>query len=90
MVASVVGRDCQSITGRNLKNLEKEFGLDPWSATVSQCMAAYSRVRETPDSDWQVPLLGQMLEERIARQWEGEHKDSLSYLTDMIDILATL
>ena len=86
ILASLAGRDRQSVTGKNLAMLEGEFGLDPWSQGVNIFKSKFKGYI-IPDADtWRLPLLQRLLNQRrdmVACDEEVEH------ITELIDCLCT-
>ena len=50
MMANLVGRDMGSVTGKNLYNIECEFGLDPWKCSPWELKKVY-KYYTVPDAD---------------------------------------
>ena len=63
-MASVFSNDIQSVTGRNLANIQNLFNLDPRKDPVPSFKEAMVG-HQTPDSDtWRLPLLRKLMEQR--------------------------
>ena len=64
IMASVFSNDIQSVTGRNLANIQNLFNLDPRKDPVcsfKEAMVGY----QTPDNEtWRLPLLRKLMEQR--------------------------
>ena len=63
-MANTVGRDSGSVTAANLRNIEHEFGKDPWVTTATGLSSVY-KPYVIPDVDkWRLPLLMKLLDQR--------------------------
>ena len=86
ILASLAGRDRQSVTGKNLAMLEGEFGLDPWCKSGNIFKSKFKGYI-IPDADkWRLPLLQRLLIQRrdmVACDEEVEH------ITELIDSLCS-
>ena len=60
-MANIVGRNARSTTGKNLKCIERDTGLDPWRVKAWRVKKAVKRV-EVPDREgWRVQYLGKLI-----------------------------
>ena len=87
ILANLVGRDTNSVTGRNLSNLMEEFPtLDPWTHGAAHFKTQY-RGYLVPDEDqWRLPLLKKLLYQRREMDTCGE---DVTTITELIDSLCT-
>ena len=86
ILASLAGRDRQSVTGKNLALLEGEFGLDPWSKGGKIFKSKFNGYIIPEADKWRLPLLQRLLIQRkdmVACDEEVEH------ITELIDCLCT-
>ena len=72
VLANIVARNKQTVTGKNLSNLEEEFGVNPWLAKPSDLKVKFNVAEVPSDEKWRLPLLLEILEERRDRRMEGE------------------
>ena len=61
IVASMVGRSARSTTGRNLLGIERETGLDPWTAKAWCVRQQVPRSEVPPGEGWRVQYLAKLL-----------------------------
>ena len=87
ILANLVGRDTNSVTGRNLSNLMEEFPtVDPWRHGAAHFKTEY-RGYLVPDEDqWRLPLLKKLLYQRREMDTCGE---DVTTITELIDSLCT-
>ena len=86
ILARVVGRDGNSVTGHNLVQLEREFDMDPWTVPSGRFKADYTGY-EVPEQDkWRLPLLEKMLSQRKEMVTCG---DDVVAVTELIDSLCS-
>ena len=65
IVSNMVPRCARSPTGKNLINIARETGLDPWTSQSWEVRAAVRR-KEVPDGEgWRVQYLGKLLDARM-------------------------
>ena len=64
ILASVVGRDMESVTGKNLLMLEREFGLDPWIQTATTFKSKNIGYTIPSEDKWRLSLLQRLLNQR--------------------------
>lgn len=89
-MANLVSRDLRSVTGRNLRMLRDETGLDPWrvsSKVMKKVLAdGYGQV---PDVDrWRLPYLSKLIDQRQMAYYSGcvEEEKRLAGLIDSVCI----
>ena len=64
LLSNIVARDVRSVTGKNLKYIENETGLDPWISTPADIRDTLP-IKQTPEEDaWRLPLLCKLLYQR--------------------------
>ena len=67
-LASLVGRDIRSITGKNLRLVARESSLNPWVVTPSTIKKVFKEKEENilvpPDDHWRLSYLDLLLEQR--------------------------
>ena len=87
-MAFLVGRDLRTTTGRNLRLIGEESGLDPWVCSSKEVKKVLSEnTSKVPDVDaWRISYLGLLLEQRQAAQYSGL-EDEESRLNDLISSL---
>ena len=86
VLASIVGRDQESVTGRNLSHLSEVFSLDPWTQHVTQFHKMYQGYSVPEQERWRLPLLVKLLEQRrVMAACEEEVED----ITGLIDSLCS-
>ena len=87
LLANIVARDPNSMTGSNLANFEKEFNLDPWiSTTVGKLKKVYSFYPVPKCEEWRLPLLVKLLSQRRVSLACGE---DVKIITELIDSLCS-
>ena len=78
MMAVLTARDMGTVTGRNMRLIETETGLDLWVATPTMVRETL-RVRESvsiPEEDqWRVPYLQKLLEQRQQLHYREEEEE---------------
>ena len=86
LMANLSARDVRSSVGRNLRYLQVESGLDPWTMSPAQLRSAlFNSKAQTPQEDrWRLSYLARLLQER--GQLHYECKDTL-YHSSLIDSL---
>ena len=85
LIANVVGRDQQSTTGRNLRGIQTETGLNPWLASSFQVKSTLtSQVSYDEKDAWKLSLL----ENYLIRRQELEEK--LQCTEDISDLIYSL
>ena len=84
MLASTVGRDLGSVTGKNLYNVECEFGVDPWKCSPEVLKQKYT-FYVVPDVDkWRLPLLVKLLEQKMEMKACEQNTKSIGELIDSL------
>ena len=88
-MAYQVGRDLRTTTGRNLRFISEESGLDPWTASAAMVKKALSeKVSAVPEGDaWRLPYLGLLLEQRQFAHYAG-HGEEETRLSNLINSLS--
>ena len=84
ILARIAGTDGGSITGKNLRNIEDEFQLCPWtnsSETFKRCYKGY--MVPTEDS-WRLPLLGKLIGQRREMKFCEEETSTITGLIDSL------
>ena len=61
IVASMVGRSARSTTGKNMLGIERETGLDPWTAKAWSVRQEVPRAEVPPGEGWRVQYLSKLL-----------------------------
>ena len=84
ILANIVARDPNSVTGKNLWNLEQEFYLDPWLATPSMLKSVYRQYLVPTNDEWRPPLLMKLLGQRRVLLACGEDTGSISENIDSL------
>ena len=84
MLANIVGRDLGSVTGKNLYNIEREFGLDPWRCYPGEIKRAYCYYM-VPEMDmWRLPLLVKLLDQKLEMETCEENTKTIRELIDSL------
>ena len=89
MLSRYLGRDVQTVTGKNLQYIQEEAGLSPWTTSKSRlrdALAAEELVDVPPQDRWRLPYLNSLLcqrREAINLALEDE-EDRLSSLIDSL------
>ena len=83
-LANIVSRDCQSVTARNIKLVDKAAGRSPWDYSTVRIKAGLEKLPVPENNDWRFPLLLKMLEYRRSEENQLHNTDNL---TQMIDSL---
>ena len=84
VVSSMVARCARSTTGKNLKNIERETGMDPWTDQSWRIQEAIQR-REVPKGEgWRIQYLAKLLDARL------EMKDQCQDLEEINSIIDSL
>ena len=84
LLDNTVGRDSGSVTAANLRNIEHEFGKDPWVTTATGLSSVY-KLYVIPDVDkWRLPLLMKLLDQRRV---QFACDEDTSHLNEVIDSL---
>ena len=84
ILSRIVGTDVASTTGRNLFNIETEYGLSPWTNSPWSFKKSYKGYMVPPEDTWRLPLLGKLLKQRRDMITCG---DETSTITGLIDSL---
>ena len=83
-LANIVARDCQSVTAKNVKLVERAAGCSPWDYSTMRIKAGLKKPPAPENDEWRLPLLLKMLDHR-------RHEESLLHETEnlskMIDSL---
>ena len=61
IVASMVGRSARSTTGKNMLGIERETGMDPWTAKAWSVRKEVPRAEVPPGEGWRVQYLSKLL-----------------------------
>ena len=84
MLANIVGREMGSVTGKNLFNIENEFGLDPWQCSSLELKKVYSYYMVPEADKWRLPFLVKLLDQRIDMDACGEKTKAVSELIESL------
>ena len=76
-MANFVSRDLRTMTGRNLRFLADESGLDPWTVAPAKLKEVlHIKEANVPDGEtWRLPYLDKLLEQREAASYADCCKD---------------
>ena len=87
-MAYQVGRDLRTTTGRNLRFISEESGLDPWTASAASVKKVLSeKVSAVPEGEtWRLPYLGLLLEQRQFAHYVG-HDEEENRISELIHSL---
>ena len=87
LIANLVGRDIESTTGRNLRCISTDTGLNPWRDTSSQIKNEYeSRIVLDERDSWKIHLLKNYL---ARRQFLKEQFKPTDEIDDLVDSLCS-
>ena len=60
------------VTGRNMRLLRDETGLDPWTASAASLKKELNKVQDVPiGEEWRIPYLVKVLEQMPAAHYGG-------------------
>ena len=83
-VVNMVGRCARSNTGKNLMNLERETGIDPWRNKGWKVRDMVKRC-EVPQKDkWRLNYLGKLIKARNEMKEMGEHFEEIISLIESL------
>ena len=87
-MANLMGRNIRSVTGRNLRLIKDETGLDPWTASAASLKNELEKGRpDIPNGEeWRIPYLEKLLEQRQAAHYGGFEEEEMR-LAALIDSL---
>ena len=84
ILSNIVARDVRSVTGKNLRLIETETGLDPWKSSPSDIREKLP-MKIVPEQDsWRIPLLCKLLYQRQEMKANCEKIDQISNLIDSL------
>ena len=83
-MARVAGSDGGSVTGKNLRNIQEEFNLCPWTSSVESFNRCYKGYKVPSGDSWRIPLLAKLLDQRTEMIICEE---DTSTITDLIESL---
>ena len=87
LIANIVGRDMGSTTGKNLRGIGKETGLNPWLASSFQVKSALNSLVTCKENDqWKLSLLENYL---LRRQEMEEMLKCTEDITELINSLCS-
>ena len=88
LLAQLTGRDATSTTGRNLRNIHLETGLDPWSSPSYQIGDKLSQlVAPVPPQDlWRLEYLQKLLIKRYDMEVDVQETKNITKLIDSLCI----
>jgi hypothetical protein len=84
LLASVVGRDMGSVTGRNLLHLNEVFNLDPWTQPVGLFKKMYTGYMLPEVDRWRLSLLQRLLDQRRDMVACEEEVETITGLIDSL------
>ena len=84
LLASVVSRDAQSVTSRNIKLVTSESGCSPWDYSSMRVKAGLKKTSVPENNEWRLSLLMKMLE---CRRTEEKQLTNTDRLTEIINSL---
>ena len=84
ILAGIVGSDVGSTTGKNLKNIEEEFQVCPWSNSTGTFKSVYKGYQVPPEDSWRLPLLRKLLEQRREMITCDEDTGAITSLIDSL------
>ena len=84
IVSNMMARCARSPTGKNLINIARETGLDPWTSQSWKVRAAVKR-KEVPDGEgWRVQYLGKLLEARMDMSTRCEDLEDINTIINSL------
>ena len=84
VVANTVVADGASVIGKNLRNLQAEFDLCPWTTPVWSFNQKFMEYQVPAEDGWRISLLGKLLRQRREMSFCDEY---ISTITGLIDSL---
>ena len=84
LLASVVGKDLGSVTGRNLLHLQEVFNLDPWTKPTGLFKQMYTGYMVPEVDSWRLPLLVRLLDQRRDMVVCEEEVETITGLIDSL------
>ena len=87
-MAYFTARDLRTVTGRNLRFVRDESGLDPWTESPARVKKVLAEIRDdVPTGDeWRLPYLGKLLEQKQRAHYGGFTAET-ERLSGLIDSL---
>ena len=89
-MACLVGRDLRTVTGRNMRLLQAESGLDPWVQTpaiIKKVLREKEESLAVPHGDeWRVPYLALLLEQKQTAHYAAMERE-VERLSELIESL---
>ena len=82
VLANTVGADAASVTGKNLRNLQAEFDLCPWTMPVWIFKKKFMGYQVPDEDGWRISLLRKLLRQRREMSFCDE---DISTITGLID-----
>ena len=89
VMAGIAGRDIRSTTGKNLRLIDEQSGLDTWvfsSTRIKEELLSKETVTVPPQDQWRIMYLGKLLEERQKLHYSGD-KEGEERVSGLIDSL---
>ena len=84
LMSMITAQDIRSVTGSNVYNMEREFGLDPWKES-SRTFQKHYKYYEVPEVDsWRLPLLTTLLTDQYEMDACGESTETISGLIESL------
>ena len=74
-LANIVAQDCQYVTAKNVKLVERAAGCSPWDYSTMRIKAGLKKPPAPENDEWRLPLLLKMLDHR-------RHEESLLHKTE--------
>ena len=84
ILAKIAGSDIGSTTCKNLKNIQEEFNVCPWSNTASKFKREYKGYLVPPEDSWRLPLLRKLLDQRREMVTCDEDVGTITSLIDSL------
>ena len=84
VVASMVARCARSTTGRNLMNMERETGLDPWTTKAWKVREQVPRTEVQMGDRWRVQYLAKLLEARKEMEAKCHNVEEINNLIESL------
>ena len=88
LLAELTSRDATSTTGRNLRNIRLETGLDPWISSSHQVSEKLSEMtKPVPQQDvWRLPYLQKLLIQRYKMKIQALDTEDITGLINSLCI----
>ena len=84
VLANTSSADGGSVTGRNLRNIQQEFNLCPWTSSLVSFKKNYNGYKVPDEDKWRLPFLGKLIEQCREMTTCGEDTSTITGLIDSL------